>query len=68
MAGYWVNFARNGDPNGPALPAWPAFDAGGQVQVLDEKARTEQAPVDAQLRVFDAVYDAVRGSPFGQAK
>ena len=37
MAGYWTNFAKTGNPNGPGLEPWAAFTASAEnIKVLDE--------------------------------
>ena len=37
MQQYWTNFAKNGDPNGGALPTWPKFNVRSRayVQFMD---------------------------------
>jgi para-nitrobenzyl esterase len=34
LQGYFANFVKRGDPNGPGLPVWPSVKQGGPVQVM----------------------------------
>ena len=43
MMGYWVNFARTGDPNGEALPQWdPYSEARGNYIDLGDRVEAKQ--------------------------
>ncbi len=58
---YWVNFATNGDPNGPGLPEWPAFDEQMQkTMVFDKTPGARPHPDRDKLEALDAYYARVR--------
>ena len=63
LSSYWVNFARNGDPNGKGLAQWPVFDdrTSDRPMVLGDRAEVAPEPNRAQLAFFDSVYSMQRG-------
>jgi para-nitrobenzyl esterase len=59
MTSYWVNFARTGNPNGPGLAAWPAFDP-GDARLMELGERFQPIPVadKAKLDFWRRFYDS----------
>jgi para-nitrobenzyl esterase len=55
MQGYFVNFIKTGDPNGPGLPRWPAVNGSGGVEVqhIGVRTRTEPALHEDRYECWD---------------
>ncbi|HZM95127.1 MAG TPA: carboxylesterase family protein [Vicinamibacterales bacterium] len=56
MTSYWVNFAKTGDPNGAALPAWPAFKDGAnaELMIFGPTVEAGRALDPARIALFNA--------------
>jgi para-nitrobenzyl esterase len=58
ISSYWVNFAKNGDPNGKGLAQWPQYKdrASGRAMVLGDTQQPETAADSAKLELYDQLY------------
>lgn len=67
MSRYWTNFAKTGDPNGPGLPQWPAFEAADQQAMVfgQDGGSARPYPNAKMLAAMDA-YFAWRRKNAGQ--
>jgi para-nitrobenzyl esterase len=59
MHRYWVNFVATGNPNGPGLPDWPAYDAGADVLMDFATDGTPRAVADPRKARLDSYSAAV---------
>ena len=58
MMALYLVFAKNGHPNTPDLPEWPAYDAGVRSTMqLDREFRIENAPADAEHGFWASLAD-----------
>jgi len=58
MQSYFANFIKTGNPNGPGLPEWPAYDAkaGYLRERIGVETKSEPEPDRERYQVLDAVF------------
>ena len=67
MSSYWVNFAKNGNPNGNGLPEWPKYDGKNEFQVMHLSGKSIHAAADS-LRSRYEFLDAQAAKAFGKQR
>lgn len=58
MASYWVNFAKNGDPNQAGLPIWPTFnEQTPSVMYFNKQPKIGPVPSLDAMKVLDTYFE-----------
>ena len=55
LSAYWVNFVKTGNPNGPGLPEWKAYDSQqGYLMEFGEQPTLHQGKYVSEFRLFSS--------------
>ena len=59
MSAYWVNFAKNGNPNGNGLPQWDAYQPDNEeVMIIDQQTESKTLPSKDQFLFWEKYFES----------